>query len=129
MAAEDEIVIGEFIAFIRIGFMFTIFAVLFQKTLQFRREVDIAVAGACLWLLDDDFFACELDDIAADMNGTLTVVDIAPFQTAAFAAPNLGRTIYIGSYRFGAEQWRVCYAAYAVVTVAMFAASFFVKKK
>ena len=51
------------------------------------------------------------------------------FVLCALSAPNLGRTIYIGSYRFGAEQWRVCYAAYSVVMVALFAASFFVKKR
>lgn len=51
------------------------------------------------------------------------------FVLCALSAPNLGRTIYIGSYRFGAAQWRVCYAAYAIVMVALFAASFFVKKK
>ena len=73
---------------VAVCFMFTIFAVLFQKTLQLRREVDIAVTGAGFWLLDDDFFSRELDDIAADMNGTLTVVDVAPFQAAAFAAPH-----------------------------------------
>lgn len=50
------------------------------------------------------------------------------FVACALSAPNLGRTIYIGSFAFGAEQWRVCYAIYAVVMLALFAASFFVKK-
>lgn len=50
------------------------------------------------------------------------------FVFCALSAPNLGRTIYIGSFEFGAEQWRVCYAVYAVVMVALFIASFFVKK-
>ena len=61
---------------------------------------------------------------------SLTMLVIAVvFVLCALSAPNLGRTIYIGSYRFGAEQWRVCYAAYAIVMVVLFAASFFVKKK
>ena len=68
--------------------MFTIFAVLFQKAFEFGGEVNIAVTGAGFRLLNDDFFACELDDIAADMNGTLIVVDVAPFQTTALAAPH-----------------------------------------
>lgn len=51
------------------------------------------------------------------------------FVLCALAAPNLGRTIYIGDYAFGAEQWRVCYKLYAVVMVALFGVSFFVKEK
>ena len=50
------------------------------------------------------------------------------FVFCALSAPNLGQTIYIGSFEFGAEQWRVCYAIYAVVMVALFVASFFAKK-
>ena len=50
------------------------------------------------------------------------------FIACALSAPNLGQTIYIGSFRFGAEQWRICYAIYVIVTVTLFVASFFVKK-
>lgn len=49
------------------------------------------------------------------------------FVFCVLSAPNLGRTIYVGNYEFGAEQWRICYAFYAIVMVALFAASFFVK--
>ena len=49
------------------------------------------------------------------------------FVLCAISAPNLGRTIYIGSFEFGAEQWRVCYAIYAIVMIVLFIASFFVK--
>ena len=59
---------------------------------------------------------------------TMFVIAVA-FVLCALSAPNLGRTIYIGNYRFGAEQWRVCYAAYAIVMLTLFTASFFVKKK
>ncbi|MBQ3548469.1 MAG: hypothetical protein IJA33_01140 [Oscillospiraceae bacterium] len=51
------------------------------------------------------------------------------FVFCALSAPNLGRTIYIGNYAFGAEQWRVCYKLYAAVMVGLFGASFFVKEK
>ncbi len=51
------------------------------------------------------------------------------FVLIAISSPTLGQTIYIGSFAFGAEQWRVCYAIYAIVMVAMFIASFFVKDK
>lgn len=50
------------------------------------------------------------------------------FVFCALSAPNLGSTIYIGSFAFGAEQWRVCYKLYVVVMIALFVASFFVKK-
>lgn len=51
------------------------------------------------------------------------------FVFCAFACPTLGRTIYIGSYAFGAEQWRFCYKVYAIVMVAIFVASLFIKDK
>ncbi len=50
------------------------------------------------------------------------------FVFIAISAPTLGKTIYIGDYAFGAEQWRVCYAIYAVIMVVLFIASYFVKK-
>lgn len=50
------------------------------------------------------------------------------FVVIAISAPTLGKTIYIGSYKFGAEQWRTCYKIYAIVMVGLFASSFFVKK-
>ena len=50
------------------------------------------------------------------------------FVFCAISAPNLGQTIYIGSFEFGAEQWRICYAIYAIVMVVLFIDSFFVKK-
>lgn len=51
------------------------------------------------------------------------------FVYCALAAPTLGRTIYIGSYKFGAEQWRICYAVYAAVMLLLFVASFLVKNE
>ena len=51
------------------------------------------------------------------------------FVFCAISCPTLGRTIYIGSFRLGAEQWRFCYKVYAVVMVGLFGASFFVKNK
>ena len=50
------------------------------------------------------------------------------FVFIALSAPTLGKTIYIGDYAFGAEQWRTCYKIYAVTMVGLFIASFFVKK-
>ena len=50
------------------------------------------------------------------------------FVFCALACPTLGRTIYIGVWKFGAEQWRFCYKIYAIVMVALFGVSFFVKE-
>ena len=51
------------------------------------------------------------------------------FVFCALSAPTLGRTIYIGNYKFGAEQWIFCYKVYAAVMIVLFVASFFVKDK
>ena len=51
------------------------------------------------------------------------------FVVCALSAPNLGHAIYIGSYRFGAKQWRICYAIYGIIMAALFISSFFVKEK
>ncbi|MDO4939732.1 MAG: hypothetical protein Q4E54_07220 [Lachnospiraceae bacterium] len=51
------------------------------------------------------------------------------FVVSALSAPSLGHTIYIGSLKFGAEQWRICYAIYLIVMVALFGISFVVKNK
>ena len=59
---------------------------------------------------------------------TMFVVAVI-FVFCALACPTLGRTIYIGDFKFGAEHWRFCYKVYAVVMVALFGISFFVKEK
>lgn len=51
------------------------------------------------------------------------------FVGIAMSCPTCGSVIYIGSFRFGAEQWRICYAIYAIVMVLLFILSFFCKKK
>ena len=51
------------------------------------------------------------------------------FVFCALSNPQLGHTIYIGSFQFGAEQWRVCYAIYVIVMCVLFGASFFVGRK
>ncbi len=50
------------------------------------------------------------------------------FLFCAVSCPTLGRTIYIGSWAFGAKQWRACYKLYAAVMVSLFAVSFFVSR-
>lgn len=59
----------------------------------------------------------------------LMLVIAVIFVFCALSNPALGRTIYIGSFAFGAEQWRVCYAIYLLVMAGLFLASFFVKNQ
>ena len=65
----------------------------------------------------------------------LRLISLAMFVVAvifvfcALACPTLGRTIYIGDFKFGAEQWRFCYKVYAIVMIALFGISFLVKEK
>ncbi len=51
------------------------------------------------------------------------------FVAAALSNPALGHVIYIGGYKFGAEQWLVCYAVYVIVMVSLLLVSFFVKDR
>ena len=51
------------------------------------------------------------------------------FVLCALSAPNLGRAFYIGPFYIGAEVWRTFYAAYGIIIVTLFTASFFVKNK
>lgn len=53
----------------------------------------------------------------------------AAFVFCAISNPALGTTFYIGSFVFGAEQWRFCYKIYAVIMASLFAISFFTKDK
>lgn len=59
----------------------------------------------------------------------LMLIAAVIFVFCAISCPTLGRTIYIGSFAFGAEQWRVCYALYVLVMAGLFLSSFFVKKE
>lgn len=59
----------------------------------------------------------------------LMLVIAVIFVFCALSNPALGRTIYIGSFAFGAEQWRVCYAIYLLVMAGLFLTSFFVKNQ
>ena len=51
------------------------------------------------------------------------------FVLCALSNPALGRAVYIGSIRIGADVKRVFYTAYVVVMVALLGISFFVKDK
>ena len=67
--------------------------------------------------------------VALRLASLIMLIIAVVFVICAISAPNLGKTVYIGSYAFGAEQWRVCYAVYVVIMVALFIVSFLVKDK
>lgn len=70
-----------------------------------------------------------------NMKTTLRIISLGMLAAAvifvlcAVSNPTLGSTICIGNFKFGVEQWWVCYKLYALVMVCLFAASFFVKRK
>ena len=51
------------------------------------------------------------------------------FVVCALSNPALGKVFYIGSIKIGADIKRAFYAVYAIVMVALFGISFFVKDK
>ena len=51
------------------------------------------------------------------------------FVFCALSNPALGKVFYIGSIKIGADIKRAFYAVYAIVMVALFCISFFVKDK
>ena len=51
------------------------------------------------------------------------------FVFCALSNPALGKVFYIGSIKIGADIKRAFYAVYAIVMVALFGISFFVKDK
>ena len=51
------------------------------------------------------------------------------FIFCALSNPALGKVFYIGSIKIGADIKRAFYAVYAIVMVALFGVSFFVKDK
>ena len=51
------------------------------------------------------------------------------FVFCALSNPAFGRTFYVFGFAIGADLWRKFYALYALVTVSLFALSFFVKNK
>ena len=53
----------------------------------------------------------------------------AVFVFCALSNPALGKVFYIGSIKIGADIKRAFYAVYALVMVALFGISFFVKDK
>lgn len=88
LTAEQEVIGGQLPLVIGFGDVCTFLPVLPQKTFHLGGEVHIAVACAGLGFLDEDFLVRHLDRVAADVDGTLLPINVAPFQSAALAPPH-----------------------------------------
>ena len=88
LAAEQEVIGGQFSLVIGFGDVCAFLPVLPQKTFHLGGEVHIAVARAGLGFLDEDFLVRHLDRVAADVDGTLLPINVAPFQSAALTPPH-----------------------------------------
>ena len=88
LTAEQEVISGQLPLVIGFGDVCTFLPVLPQKTFHLSGEVHIAVARASLWFLDKDLLVRHLDRVAADVDGTLLPINVAPFETAALTPPH-----------------------------------------
>ena len=88
LTAEQEIIIGQLPPVIGLGDVCTFLPVLPQETFHLSGEVHIAVACAGLGFLYEDLFVRHLDRVAADVDGSLLPINVAPFQSAALAPPH-----------------------------------------
>ena len=88
LTAEQEVISGQFPLVIGFGDVCTFLPVLPQETFHLSGEVHIAVARAGLGLFDEDLLVRHLDRVAADVDGTLLPINVAPLQSAALAPPH-----------------------------------------
>ena len=88
LTAEQEVISGQLPLVIGFGDIPAFFLVLPQETFHLGREVHIAVACAGLGFLNEDFLVRHLDRVAADVDGTLLPINVAPLQSAALAPPH-----------------------------------------
>ena len=85
---EQEVIGGQLPLVVGFGDVCTFLPVLPQKTFHLGGEVHIAVARAGLGLFYKDFLIRHLDGVAADVDGTLLPINVAPLQSAALAPPH-----------------------------------------
>jgi len=62
------------------------------------------------------------------ISGIMLVVAVI-FVFCALSNPALGSTIYIGTWAFGAEQWRLCYKISVGIMLVLSLGSFFKRRK
>ena len=88
LTAEQEVISGQLPLVIGFGDIPAFFLVLPQETFHLGGEVHIAVARAGLGFFDEDLLIRHLDRVAADVDGTLLPINVAPLQFAALALPH-----------------------------------------
>lgn len=88
LTAEQEVIRGQLPLVIGLGDVCTFLPVLPQETFHLGGEVHIAVARAGLGFFYEDLLVRHLDRVAADVDGTLLPINVAPLQTAALATPH-----------------------------------------
>ena len=85
---KQEVIGGQLPLVIGFGDIPTFFLVLPQETFHLGGEVHIAITCAGLGFLDEDLLVRHLDRVAADVDGTLLPINVAPLQSAALAPPH-----------------------------------------
>ena len=88
LTAEQEVISGQLPLVIGFGDVCTFLPVLPQETFHLGGEVHIAVTCAGLGFFYEDLLVRHLDRIAADVDGTLLPINVAPLQSAALAPPH-----------------------------------------
>lgn len=88
LTAEQEVISGQLPLVIGFGDISAFFLVLPQETFHLGGEVHIAVTCAGLGFLYEDLLVCHLDRVAADVDGSLLPINVAPLQSAALAPPH-----------------------------------------
>ena len=88
LTAEQKVIGGQLPLVIAFGDVCTFLPVLPQETFHLGGEVHIAVTCAGLGFLDEDLLVRHLDRVAADVDGTLLPINVAPLQSAALAPPH-----------------------------------------
>ena len=85
---EQEVIGGQLPLVIAFGDVCAFLPVLPQETFHLGGEVHIAVARAGLGFLDEDLLIRHLDRVAADVDGTLLPINVAPLQSATLTPPH-----------------------------------------
>ena len=88
LTAEQEVIGGQLPLVIGLGDVCAFLSVLPQETFHLGGEVHIAVTCAGLGFFYEDLLVCYLDRVAADVDGTLLPINVAPLQSAALTPPH-----------------------------------------
>ena len=85
---EQKVIGGQLPLVVGFGDVPAFPLVLSQETFHLGGEVHIAVARAGLGFFYKNLLVCHLDRVAADVDGTLLPITVAPLQSAALAPPH-----------------------------------------